>query len=67
MFLQQAFFSCVSSAGALGWDNVTALIEPRVTSLLLTFLWISEKNSNENMIMIMKASACLHQAYFKPD
>lgn len=64
MFLQQAFFStCASSA--LGWDNVTALIEPRVTSLLLTFLWISERNSNDNMIMVMRPSACIY--YFKPD
>lgn len=45
MFLQHAFFSsCASAAGDLGWDSVTALIDPRVTSLLLTFLWISEKN-----------------------
>lgn len=64
-FLQQAFFSfCASSAAALGWDNVTALIEPRVTSLLLTFLWISERrrSNNDSVIMIMK---CLHD--FKPD
>lgn len=59
-FLQQAFFSsCASSAAALGWDNVTALIEPRVTSLLLTFLWISERkrSNNDSMIVIMKPSA----------
>lgn len=45
MFLQHGFFSsCASAAGDLGWDSVTAFIDPRVTSLLLTFLWISERN-----------------------
>lgn len=39
MFLQQGFFS-VFSARELFRD--TALMEPRTTSLLLTFLWISE-------------------------
>lgn len=40
MFLQQGFFSSVFSVWELFKD--TALIEPRTTSLLLTFLWISE-------------------------
>lgn len=38
MFLQQGFCSSVS---ALGPFRDTALMEPRTTSLLLTFFWIS--------------------------
>lgn len=40
MFLQQGLLSSVVSALVLFRD--TALMEPRTTSLLLTFLWISE-------------------------
>lgn len=43
MFLQQGFCSSVFSVLELFKD--TALMEPRITSLLLTFLWISVAES----------------------
>lgn len=47
MFLQQGLLSSVASALALFMD--TALMGVRTTSLLLTFLWISEaKNMVRN-------------------
>lgn len=36
--------SCASLVGPMGLLKVTALMEPRVTSLLATFLWIAAKD-----------------------
>lgn len=33
----------------MGLDRVTALMEPRVTSLLATFLWMAEDDENKSV------------------
>lgn len=38
--------SCASLVGPMGLDRVTALMEPRVTSLLATFVWIAGGNGD---------------------
>lgn len=39
----------MSLVGPMGLDRVTALMEPRVTSLLATFFWIAGDNENKSV------------------